>query len=127
MTDLYRNGWRLPRDIPSRLRIIPQSIQPRPTTNEGWRTWNEARSVAFHFMFYQRVVDIRNEFAQLHMKDEQLDDYIKSEEAMKQNPFDKTVWYTSTIPVKIESIAERLAVLAEETDDQKKQLQLGCR
>lgn len=120
MTDLYKNGWRYGHAIPSRLQILPQSIRPRPTTSEGWRNWNDTCSVAFHSMYYQRVVDIRNEFAELHLRDIELDDFIKGQDMMKQNPSTSILWWTSTPPVEIESVAERLTILAEELDDQKK-------
>lgn len=71
-------------------------------------------------MYYERVVDIRNEFAELHLRDIELDDFIKGQDMMKQNPSTNILWWTSTPPVEIESVAERLTILAEELDDQKK-------
>lgn len=99
MEDLYLHGWR---NGGGRL---PKSFHPMPTGQEEKWEWMKSRSLFFRTRFYHRALQLRNEFAQFHLQDEQLELFFKyqKEEDDYNNPI---------IPIEIEGVAERLKVLA---------------
>ncbi len=117
MSDLYRNGW-----PPGPGQQISPGfvIQQMPTTGNELSRWIKNRSGYFRWRFFERVLDIRNEFAQLHLRDERLDDFFKYqgmiEQANKQmaaiDP--QRQIDTPLLPQQVEEVAERLRVLAEQ-------------
>jgi hypothetical protein len=114
MEDLTMHGWRSYNHPPNDL------IPPMPTTQDGQQAimeWMQNRSTEFRGRFFKRALDLRNEFSELHLRDESLDDFFMNqgvlEDAKKRmsgtglNPLD------FPIPtLEIEEVAERLQVLA---------------
>lgn len=116
MGDLYRHGW--PRHGGEQIPFEPV-IQQMPMKEPEMGMWTQERSEYFHMRFFDRVLDIRNEFIQLHIRDRDLDDFFKfegmAEDANKQiaatQPGRKQIL---TSPMQIENVAERLRFLADQ-------------
>jgi hypothetical protein len=115
MRELYIHGWRsYARPIRPDL-VIEQ--MPQGSSEIGHTQlaeWKKDRSITFKFRFLKRVIDIRDEFLQFHIRNEDLDRFLKDqttlEEAMKVNPrFQNTI-----SPVDIEVVAQYLKALAEQ-------------
>jgi hypothetical protein len=75
-----------------------------------------SRSEYFKFRFLQRIVDIRSEFAELHLRDEKLDDFLKYHGTIETMDRQIVVAGRSPniliLPQHIEEVAERLRILA---------------
>jgi hypothetical protein len=90
------------------------------TARAGLIQWTKNRSNYFRGNFFDRVLDMRNEFAALHLRDEKLDDFLKYqgmiEQANKQMAANQSTQQTDSLilPQEIEDIAERLTVLADQ-------------
>ncbi len=118
MEDLYRHGWR---QYPGRKQESSRMpIQQMPTDSEGVMKWTRSRSGYFKFRFFERVLDLRNEFAQLHLRDQELDDFFKYqgmiENANRQLsalPQPQRIDHP-ILPQEIERVAERLKILADQ-------------
>jgi len=65
--------------------------------------WVKIRSRHFRGYFFQRALDIKNEFAQLHIRDQELDDFFQY----------TGIADTLILPQTIESVAQRIKVLAD--------------
>jgi hypothetical protein len=112
MQDLYEHGWREgdPRHAP------PATIFEHMTSGIG-TDWVTQRSRFFRVRFFQKVLDIRNEFAQLHLRDERLDAFFEAEGMIEQANKQMVAHGLSQteiriLPQQIEEISERLKVLA---------------
>lgn len=116
--DLWMHGW----SPPAGQQLPPGFvIQPMPKGGrEEITQWTRSRSSYFRWKFFDRVLDMRNEFAQLHIRDQRLDDFFKYQgmieqanrqlaAAQPQRQIDSLV-----LPQEIEMVAERLKVLAEQ-------------
>lgn len=74
----------------------------------------------FKSQFFQRIVDLRNECAALHVSDPQLDEELTNILAMRDLPFSfpdgkgGTVYRTDPDAETIKKIGDRLAVLSTE-------------
>lgn len=121
MEELYRNGWE---QRPGKKIIYwPENfskIPHMPTTQKDNEQWVENRSAFFKFRFLERVIEIRNEFSQLHIRDENLDDFLKYqgmiEDANKRLSVTGSPHRINTpiLPQQIEEVSERLRILAEQ-------------
>lgn len=76
LIDLSIHGWPcIPIDPKNQWRLkYPQQL---PSNSNGVRKWGEARSDHFKFTFYDDVLALRNEFAQLYIMNKSLEDFIK--------------------------------------------------
>ena len=105
---LHIHGWKRPSG--------KGLIGNMPTTGEEVTKLTKSRSSYFRFRFYENVLDIRNEFSQLHLRDERLDDFFKYqgmiEDAKKQLSAVGKQMNVPVLPQQIEEVAERLKVLA---------------
>jgi hypothetical protein len=117
MQDLYWHGWK---NWGNRSGQQTLPVQQMPTKPEEIQAWTRSRSSYFRFRFAERVLDIRNEFAQLHLRDERLDDFFKFQGMIEQanrqmaaaspgREIDAPI-----LPQQIEEVAERLKVLANQ-------------
>jgi hypothetical protein len=118
MDDLYRHGWR-----EGDPRIPPQSFlvhhMPPVKAQEDVLKWEQARAGHFRLIEFDKVLAIRNEFAELHYHDERLDDFFKYqgmiEDANKQMAAIGRKQNDILIsPLDIEGVCERLRVLADQ-------------
>jgi hypothetical protein len=119
MDDLYRHGWRNWGDRPQ---SGPIPIPKMPTEREAVMQWNRSRSIYFEFRFLQPLSDIRDEFAQLHIRDRELDDFFSyraTEMESTSRPDDTRIprLRTTILPLEIESIAKHLALMASQIKD----------
>ncbi len=105
MEDPFLYGWRGSREM--------------PTGGEELIRRLESRSRYFKWKFYQRVVEIRDELALFHRKDKYLDDFIERQQTYEQikNQVNLPERQFAILPQEIESVAERLRLLAEQIDD----------
>jgi hypothetical protein len=113
MADLYRHGW----PPPQGQKIDPSMLWEQWPKAADYHQWIQRRSNYFRSRFYERVLDMRNEFSTLHFRDEQLDDFFKEDGVMEnmnkqliaagQKTFDLPI-----APQTIVEISERLMVLA---------------
>ena len=92
---------------------------PPLTKPDQVEQWRQSRSRHFMFMLFKSVVDIRDEFAQLHLRDQKLDQLI--DEAQKMEEYSKRIMVINPkmqilvfAPTEIEEVAERLNVLAKQ-------------
>lgn len=109
MENLWSHGWkggpwdsiRMPKGF--------VQVQKMPDLHDVQANlqWVKNRSSYFRFRFLQRVIEMRDEFAQLHLRDTQLDEYLKNERM--DSAF-------NIPPQSIQSVAERLRVLADKAD-----------
>ncbi len=119
MQDLYMHGWREgdPR-VPHAMPPIEHMKMPPVATLEQMEDWNRRRSNKFRFVFFNRVLDIRNEFAQLHLRDRRLDEFFEVEKMVEQAnsqlavPGQQRQVDRQILPQEIEDVAERLRALA---------------
>jgi hypothetical protein len=118
MQDLYRHGWK-GRKPQADQAAMP--VMPMPAAPEERQQWTRSRSQFFRFRFFPAVLDIRNEFTQLHLRDQRLDDFLKyqgmAEQANQQILAISTVNRQIEIPIlpmEIEEVAERLRVLGSQ-------------
>jgi hypothetical protein len=115
MNDMYMHGWKIYPGTPA-----PPGIPPMPTGMEENKRWVESRSGYFKFRFLGRVFEMRNEYAQLHIQDEELDTYLQSivdSQKMRDSmPPDRRKDFPEMpiLPMEIESISDRLKVLASQ-------------
>jgi hypothetical protein len=103
MSGLYRFGWPNP---------------PNTDTAQQKSDWLNKRKRAFHFLYLQQVVDLRNEFAELHIRDRDLDHDLEQANIGAHD----TVAPSLNMPthnqlqiLTIVDIAGRLKVMAAET------------
>ncbi len=106
--DLYQHGW--PQRYPRQWKetIGHPLLERIPTDPEKNLDWRRRRSESFRFRFYNRALDLKNEFSQLHLRDQQLDAFFRHGQ-------DDGV---PLIPFEIENVAERLEILANQLPDQ---------
>ncbi len=119
MVDLDKHGW-----VPSSFSQFPKpgwfAVRLYPTDPEEIHKWHQARSVYFRKRFLEKVLDLRNEFSQLHLRDKCLDNFFDEEDMIQDvNRRLATVGKAERIDVflsapEIEEVAERLRVLAEQ-------------
>jgi hypothetical protein len=92
---------------------------PSPSASlEEVLSWNDRRSDYFRVRFITKVIELKNEFAQVHVRDEWLDDFFMRDEVVGQvasSNRQKTI-----IPQGLEQIAERLRVLANQVNPKDK-------
>jgi hypothetical protein len=111
LQDLYWHGWKNWSNRPGQ-QTLP--VQQMPSKPEEIQAWTRSRSSYFRFRFFERVLDTRNEFAQLHLRDERLDDFFKFQGVIEQanrqlaaaspgREIDAPI-----LPQQIEEVAERL-------------------
>ena len=120
MEDLYRNGW--PQRAWSKLQRTPEVsvISRTPTTAVDSKQWMKIRSSFFRWKFIKRILEIRNEFSQLHLRDQGLDDFFNYQGMIEDT--NKQLSMTGQpqridnfiLPQQIESVAESLVALAEQ-------------
>ncbi|HEY2234228.1 MAG TPA: hypothetical protein VGK01_12220 [Candidatus Angelobacter sp.] len=123
MDDLYNHGWpgmAAKNPYYSNLPVIRRMPLQEPAIGQ----WMNTRSQYFKFRLLPKIIDIRNEFAELHLRDERLDGFLKYQKmaedsnksiaaagyAIQQNPI---------LPQEIEEVAERLKVLSGQIKDDK--------
>ena len=72
----------------------------------GMKAWKQSRSSLFHYKYWKKIHDIRDEFASLHHRDNRLDEIIE------MNDLDKNeTWFD---PREAGELADRLRALAGE-------------
>ena len=59
-------------------------LQPWPKTGEGIIKWYKSRTSQFRFFYLNKVIAIRNELAELHYRDAELDEILTTEEGVKE-------------------------------------------
>jgi|SRR6266404_481506 len=117
MQDLYWHGWKNWGNRPGQQ---TPPVQQMPTKPEEIQAWTRSRSSYFRFRFFERILDIRNEFAQLHLRDERLDDFFKYQGMIEQANRQMAAASPGReidapmLPQQIEEVAERLKVLANQ-------------
>lgn len=115
MRELYRRGWWQRNGKPNEF-----VVEEMPTTPEGVIEWTNRRSRYFKFRFFDKVLELRNEFAQLHYRDQKLDDFFKYQGVIETANKDFAAMRQSQLteypilPQQIEEIAERLKILADQ-------------
>jgi hypothetical protein len=122
ITDLYIHGWdnpRLPLEQQEKLSNL-HVFEEIPSNGDGVLQWARERSNYFKFRFFERALNIRNEFAQLHIRDQRLDDFFKHQgmiEAARRQlaPSGKTL-RADILPQTIQEVAERLRFLTTEIE-----------
>lgn len=77
-----------------------------PTQIDERIAWGQTRCWYFRNNFQDRVVKIHNEFADLHLEDNELNEFVGNTK-YKDSPF---------TPVEIQLVAERLLVLASKVE-----------
>lgn len=120
MEDLYMHGWKNGGGK-SGGQGLPRGMQ-MPTDAAGIQNWTRSRAAYFRFRFFERVLDLRNEFAQLHLRDQRLDDFFKYqgmvEEANRQMVAAGNAGAANNVglllPQEIEDVAEQLKILAKQ-------------
>ena len=118
MEDLYMHGWREgdPR-LPHAMPLVEHMKIPPAASLEQMADWNRRRSDKFRFRFFSRALEIRNEFAQLHIRDQRLDEFFEREEMVAQANRQLAAagqqrQIDVILPQEIADIAERLRALA---------------
>lgn len=117
MEDLYRHG--VPPNHRTRTSPI-LNLGPMPKTAEEESQWTQNRSVYFRMRFIERVLTIKDEFAQLHLRDQHIDDFFKYHKMAADSKglklSDPSMDHTGPIISlpEIEDISERLKTLAEQ-------------
>jgi len=97
-------------------------LQQKPTSTEDYVSWAKSRSEHFKHRFMERIIEIRNEFSQLHIRDQDLDEILKykgiQEDAKKRLASIPELQHIDLqiLPWQIERLAERLAILADHLD-----------
>lgn len=79
MDDLYMHGWM--GGGPQKQQVFPY---PSHTDANALMQWSQSRSAYFRFRFHSRVIGIRDEFAQLHIRSKELDDVLEVEKKTLQ-------------------------------------------
>jgi len=74
MEDLYMHGWK---QYSEEDRKKMGGMNLMPNDPESASKWTESRSGYFRWKFIKQALEIRNEFAQLHLRDQRLDDFFK--------------------------------------------------
>jgi hypothetical protein len=100
LNDLYAHGWR---EGVQGIQYRGMMISHMPHTTEELKNWALLRSKYFKHFFLSRAIELRDECAQLHIKNEQLDELLEMEKIADQLP----------TPA-IESTAEQLQTLAQQ-------------
>jgi hypothetical protein len=110
MIDVVERGYQPPGghiDLPAGDK--PFLHLPMPTDSKDYRdTWWRNMRSSFRFHFGQPVIDIHDEFSQLHLRDQNLDDWVKEYQSEGNRP-------DSILPVnphQIQQIADSLVALA---------------
>jgi hypothetical protein len=119
MKNICQDGWQ-DRECP--LGVV--AMQHIPQTSDGSLQWAKVHSNMFRGEFLQRLIELRNDFAQLNYKDHELDESItreiqtiqasdkaKAEAAAKGHPVNVTFLW-DILPQEMEHIAQRLRALA---------------
>jgi len=114
---LTEHGWNVPPGSP----LYGQpGIQQMPTGTEELQQWVHSRSSYFRWTFLPKVLELRNEFAQIHLKDQELDDFFSAEGMIEETTHviaprtTQSVLGHDILPQRMERIAERLQVLANQ-------------
>jgi hypothetical protein len=112
MIDVAERGWQPATghiDLPPGDKPFLHS--PMPTDPRDYQdTWWKNMRSSFRFHFGQRVIDIHDEFAQNHLRDQNLDDWVKEYQSEGNRP-------DSILPVnphQIQAIADSLVALANQ-------------
>ena len=124
MAELYRHGWRQPPLAQGQKEDREPFIQQMPTNSDGTMQWVKSRSNYFKFRFFERALNLRNEFAQLHLRDQRIDDFFKYQ-GLIQDTYNKLDEFKlppqidlpdepAILPQQIEEVAEYLKRLAEQ-------------
>ncbi len=100
MVDLHRHGWGIPAYEP-----LPPGVIARMPHGPEVMQWSAGRSSYFKSRLLKRVINMRDEFAQLHLQDEELNMYLDMY-------LDASRTDTDITPMAIASISERLKALA---------------
>ena len=79
MGDLHRNGWPLQ---PWEKAAPGYTVAPMTLTGEPFTRWEQQRSMMFRFRFLKNVINIRDEFAQVHIHNEDVDSLVNYAQAM---------------------------------------------
>lgn len=122
MENLYEHGWPPPPGVK-----FPEDrvIMQMPNGPKASLKWAAARSEYFRYRFLGRVTEIRDEFAQLHMRDTVLDQILESQKAIesanqelrKSRPGVQP--HPTIQPQEIAEVAHRLQVLAEQIEQRR--------
>lgn len=124
MEDLWIHGWASRRDSPIQMPkgFVPIAKMPAPGDVQGNLRWERSRSSYFRFRFLKRAVDLRNELAQLHLRDRRLDEFMKDQRKMEEvqreakgTPIERQM-ETDISPPEIEEVAEGLRILGDEAN-----------
>lgn len=103
MDDLCLHGWNPGAGAPPCQ--VPVMVK-MPTQIDERIAWGQTRCWYFRNNFQDRVVKIHNEFADLHLEDNELNEFVGNTK-YKDSPF---------TPVEIQLVAERLLVLASKVE-----------
>jgi hypothetical protein len=109
VSDLYSNGWPLPRGVEPW-----PGIRPMPTDPKERNRWVHYRSGSFRWKCFKHVVAIRDEFAQLHIHDDDLDQFIEREQNYARDLGSNFPTWPDIFPMEIEEVARWLVRLANE-------------
>jgi hypothetical protein len=115
LDDLYRHGWPMPPDYKPRF-----PVEPMPPPGKATYDWCQNRTDYFRWKFLHPVLDMRNEFYQFHLRDDELDVFLTDEGAVKQPDGTLLIQRKPDQPMmiimKIDEIAKRLKLLADHTN-----------
>jgi hypothetical protein len=106
MKDPCENGWRSSLCPPNGVRW-----QELPNDREGSQNWNHQRTIHFYMYIFERVVNIRDECVQLHIRNQKLDETIRSVEMFQAIP-EPGGGYRAINPYYIEETARGLTELS---------------
>ena len=105
--DLYIHGWQQSTEKSKYL------IGPLPKTSEQRYAWCQNRSMYFRYLFLRKVIAIQSEFAQLHIKDENLEAFLSDTATVGPTNNMLSGYMKSPIqPQAIEMVAESLKAMA---------------
>jgi len=124
MDNLYRFGWH---DTPNRpfhpsreVMFVKKMPVDDSSSKQTMNEWDESRTISFLALFLPRLIEIRNEFAQLHIRDEELERFIKSNESQELVNRQRVAsggkpYYWGPQVMEIERLTESLKNLADQT------------
>jgi hypothetical protein len=110
MRDLYRHGWGGGSGLE---REFVVQHYPEPQDRKGQVEWTHFRTAYFRFRFRDRVIGIRDEFVQLHLRNQELDRFLDSEKGYEEWEKKMPTAVPDLLPQEIQEVAEQLRSLAE--------------
>jgi hypothetical protein len=111
MEDLYRHGWPPPGGQQLPLGFV---IEKMPTTPKEAVLWDHFRSDTFRFDSLQKLIAIRDEFAELHYHDNDLDQLVESEKRNKEEYGQDFTKWPALFLQENQRVCEELVMLANQ-------------